>query len=194
MNELKERIAAAAHELFTEHGPEGVSMRKIAQQVGVTAPAIYRHYKDKGELLDGIINDGLEKLQSRLAPALEAATPLERLRRMGDAYLDFAIEQPTFFDYAFMTPKRSSGSISEELQRHDRRIFRHAIEQVTHCIHDGTFGPSDPIEVAIRVWSTVHGLITLFRTGRLGLGDDQFRETYRRTVDQMLADLRPRND
>lgn len=192
MNELKQRISVAAHELFTEHGPEGVSMRKIAQQVGVTAPAIYRHYKDKGELLDGIINDGLEKLQSRLAPALEAATPLERLRRMGDAYLEFAIEQPKFFDYAFLTPNAGSGSISKEIERHDRQIFRHAIEQVTLCIQDGTFEPADPIEVSIMVWSTVHGLITLYRGGRLGLNDDEFRETYRRTVDGILKGLRPR--
>ena len=192
MNELKQRISAAAHELFVEHGPEGVSMRKIAQQVGVTAPAIYRHYKDKGELLDGIINDGLEKLQSQLAPALEASTPLERLRRMGDAYLEFAIEQPKFFDYAFLTPNLGSGSISGEIERHDRRIFRHAIEQVTRCVQEGTFGPADPIEVSIMVWSTVHGLVTLYRGGRLGLTDDQFRETYRRTVDSMLEGLRPR--
>ena len=56
---LRDRISQAAQELFLEGGVEAISMRKVADRVGISATAIYRHYKDKDELLTGIIDTGL---------------------------------------------------------------------------------------------------------------------------------------
>ena len=55
MSDLRERVLIAATDLFQRHGVQGVSMRKIAERVGVTATAIYRHYEDKNELLGQIV-------------------------------------------------------------------------------------------------------------------------------------------
>src|SRR5512134_2947685 len=88
---VRDRVLLAAQELFLAHGPDGISMRKIAAKAGVTAPAIYRHYKDKDELLHEIINAGLEILQRYLEPAFRAPTPYERLQLLIDYYLDFAL-------------------------------------------------------------------------------------------------------
>ena len=72
MSELRERISAAAQELYLREGVEGVSMRKVADMVGVSAPAIYRHFENKDALLDEIVVRGLRILEQYLRPALEA--------------------------------------------------------------------------------------------------------------------------
>lgn len=192
MPSLRERIAAAARELVLSDGVEGLSMRKLAGRVGVSAPAIYRHFGDKEALLDEIVAEGLRILEGYLRPALGAATPYERLLQMTDGYLNFALEQPTYFDFAFMTASRDIDGLAHELAKPELETFRMAIEQVAACQRDGVFAPDDPIEVGIALWAGVHGLVTLYRTGRFGSDERRFRELYRRSVDRVLRGLAAR--
>src|SRR6266850_4190488 len=108
MNDLKNRISVAAQELFLTEGIDGISMRKIGDKVGVTATALYRHFRDKDEILDELISTGLTILSDYLQPALLATEPRERLRGLIDAYLRFALEQPRYFDLAFLVPTPNS--------------------------------------------------------------------------------------
>jgi AcrR family transcriptional regulator len=190
VEDQRSRISAAAQEVFLREWIEGVSMRKVAEKVGVTAPAIYRHFRDKGELLNEIIVAGLANLENYLRPAFDADKPYERLRRLTEGYLDFALEQPKYFDFAFLVPSRNIGRFSEELARHDWKTFRFALEQVSSCMEQGEFRPDDPLETAIMIWAEVHGLVILFKTERFGRDVEQFRRIYRRTVDRLLEGLK----
>jgi len=60
------RIFAAARELFDENGTEGVSMRRIAEKVGITPMAIYKHYPDKDALLNALMLDGFAAWEARV--------------------------------------------------------------------------------------------------------------------------------
>ncbi|HXV75876.1 MAG TPA: TetR/AcrR family transcriptional regulator [Candidatus Polarisedimenticolaceae bacterium] len=188
-NTLRERISAAAQELFLAEGVDGVSMRKVADRVGVTAPAIYRHFKDKDELLSEIINVGLMTLQRYLEPAFRAERPFDRLQRMIEYYLDFALEQPRYFDFAFLVPSHGI-ELTEELARHNRSTFMFAVQQVHLCMEQGVFVKSDPLETAIMVWAEAHGLVTLFRLERFGQDPEQFRGVFRRTIQRLLDGLK----
>ena len=189
MNDLRSRISLTAQELFLSDGVEGVSMRKIAERVGVTPTAIYRHFRDKEEVLEEIINAGLATLSKYLAPALEAEDPYQRLRRLIDAYLRFSLEQPQYFDLAFLVPGRTI-HISEQLIRESGRTFEMAVEQVALCMETGIFRKEDPIEVAVCLWSVAHGLIMLRRTNRFGDDPDQFSRLFRSTIDRAIRGLR----
>jgi AcrR family transcriptional regulator len=189
MNSLRSRIASAARELYVEEGVAGLSMRRVAERVGVSAPAIYRHFKNKEDLLNEIVAEGLRILETYLRPALEGGTPYERLEHMSTAYLDFALEQPRYFDFAFLLPNPHLGHVAEELHRQEWGTFRGALEQVRACIEQGLFPGEDALEVAISIWAEVHGLITLYRTGRLGLDQEQFRAIYRQSVTRTLRGL-----
>jgi AcrR family transcriptional regulator len=191
MEDLKTKISDAAQDLFLKDGIDGVSMRKVAEKVGVTAPAIYRYFRDKDELLAEIIACGLRMLEDYLKPALEADDPLDRLHRLIDNYLNFALERPKYFDFAFLVPGRDIGGISEELQRHNWTTFRMSVEQVAMCIERGVFRKDDPIQMSILIWATVHGLVILYRTQRFGPNEQQFRRTYREVVDRLLDALKP---
>jgi AcrR family transcriptional regulator len=189
MQSLRERISTAAQELFLRDGVEGVSMRKVAANVGITAPAIYRHFKNKDELLNEIINVGLETLQRYLEPAFKADTPFERLQLLIDYYLDFAIEQPRYFDFAFLVPSHDI-RFTEELSRHNRATFMFAVQQVHLCMEEGIFKRSDPLETAIMLWAEAHGLVTLFRMERFGEDGNQFLTIFKRSIDRLLDSLK----
>jgi len=191
MSDVRTRIAGAAHDLFLEEGIDGVSMRKVAERVGVTAPAIYRYFRDKDELLHEIVVSGMNTLQEYLKPALAGEDPLGRLRQLSEAYLDFALEQPRYFDFAFLFPRRAFRRIPDEIQQHNWTTLGLALEQVAHCVQAGLFRKEDPEQLAILLWSTVHGLVILFRTGRLGNDEAAFRQLYRATVDRQFEALRP---
>ncbi len=190
MQDLKLRISAAAQELFLSEGVNGVSMRRIAGLVGVTPPAIYRHYRDKDELLDEIVSSGLEILDGYLRPALAAPDPYQRLVALADGYLAFALEQPKHFDLAFLVPAPAR-AMSTELQRHNRETFRFAVEQIGACMAAGRLRPGDPLETAVLLWSTAHGMVTLFKMGRMDGGEEQFRELYRSAIRRLLEAFRP---
>jgi AcrR family transcriptional regulator len=190
MSELRGRITVAAQELFAVEGVEGISMRRLAERVGVTATALYRHFRDKDAILDALISAGLAVLSDYLEPALRAKDPERRLRGLIDAYLKFALEQPKYFDLAFMVPSAST-RMSEELERHNRATFKMAIEQVAACMQTGVFRPGDPIETAVYIWSTAHGLVTLHRMNRFGGDAAQFERFYHGAIEQALQGLRP---
>ena len=189
MNDLKTRISITAQELFLSQGVEGVSMRKIAERVGVTPTAIYRHFRDKEEVIEEIINAGLATLSEYLAPALKAEDPYQRLRQLIDAYLRFALEQPRYFDLAFLVPGRAS-HISEQLMQESALTFKMAVEQVALCMKMGIFRKEDPVEIAIYLWSIAHGLVMLQRTNRFGDDPERFSRLYRSTIDRAVRGLR----
>ncbi|NIQ83608.1 MAG: TetR family transcriptional regulator [Acidobacteria bacterium] len=188
---LRKRISQAAQELFLEQGLEGISMRKVAKMAGVSAPAIYRHYENKDDLLREIIDEGLEILEAYLAPALEEPTPLERLNRLADRFLDFAIEQPKYFEFAFMIPSRSISDVGTELAEKNWVTFNLALKQIEACMEQGDFKRDDPLGTAITIWAGVYGLVTLHRMHRFGPDDELFRQIYRASVNRMLDGLKP---
>jgi AcrR family transcriptional regulator len=190
MSDLRERISVAAQELFLQDGLEGFSMRKVAEKVGVSAPAIYRHYENKDELLNVVVTEALKILAAYLEPALEAGTPLERLRQLVERFLRFAVEQPQTYDCAFMVRTSSIDRMSEELAKHNWRTFQLAVEQVSECMATGVFKEADPAETAIMLWAEAHGLITLFKMHRFGPDDEMFQDIYRRCTDRMFDGLK----
>jgi len=194
MTTLRNKLSAAAQELYLSDGIEGVSMRKVADMVGVSAPAIYRHFKNKDELLNEIVIEGLKILEGYLRPALEAGTPYDRLIGMTEGYLNFALEQPKFFDFAFLIPNPTLAPVADEIARPDWDTFRMAVEAVAACAASGVFPPDDALETAVTIWAEVHGLITLFRTGRFGSDAEMFRGIYGQSVNRMLRGLQALTD
>ncbi len=186
---MKKRISDAAKELYLESGIQGFSMRKVADRVGVSAPAIYRHYENKGALLNEIVIEGLHVLESYLRPALEADTPYERLVELTEGFLKFALEQPQYFDFAFLVPSEDIELFAEELNRPSCETFRMSAEQIAACMDEGIFTRDDPLETAITIWAAVYGLISLYRTGRFGPNADDFETTYRHAVRRTLKGL-----
>ncbi len=102
--QTREKILAAARELIVREGYEAVSMRKIAARVEFTAMALYRHFADKETLLRALCLEDFRTLRHAMDRISVDPDPIARLRRMGLAYVDFALEFPNQYRLLFMTP------------------------------------------------------------------------------------------
>jgi AcrR family transcriptional regulator len=162
MDDIKSRIVAAARGLYLDRGPEAVTMRAVAERVGVTATALYRHFADKETLLREVVGEGSRLLGSHLFRALEASTPLARLRSTADAYLDFALAQPQAYRALFDAPQDDDASPVALQQGAVRRFLR---DRVREAMDAGDLAEGDPDGTALTLWALVHGLATLHFAG-----------------------------
>ena len=79
-------------------------MRKLARNLGVTAPALYRHFESKEQVLHEVVREAYERFARHLYTALEGQTPLERFELAGEGYLGFALAHPRLFEVLFAAP------------------------------------------------------------------------------------------
>jgi AcrR family transcriptional regulator len=154
----RDQVIRAARELAESGGWAGVTIRRLAGELGVTQPVLYSAFAGRQALIDAVALNGFDDL----AVALEAseASPMARMR----AYLDFAAAHPRLYEAMFSLPSGLAFAVDhtpEPLQRAFRGI-RDAFPDA-----DGTRA-----EVA---WSAWHGLATLEASGRLRASAAQAR-------------------
>jgi len=155
---LREEILAAATRLLAETGDEeAVSIRAVAEAVGVTPPSIYLHFADKTELIFAVCEEQFRQLA---AAAAGVADPLEALRRRGQAYVRFGLRNAEAYRVLFMYKDHvPEGVDHERLSRSE--TFNHLVESVRRCLDAGAFRPGDPFQIAIGLWVLVHGITSL---------------------------------
>jgi AcrR family transcriptional regulator len=88
---MRNTILETAKNLFIEHGYHGLSMREIAEGVGVSKAALYYHFKDKEELFVEILNDNLEKMGSAItAIQVRPVSCSEKIK----SFIEYVLNQP----------------------------------------------------------------------------------------------------
>ena len=98
-----EEIKTTAMRMLRERGPD-LRFADIAREMGMTAPAMYRYYADRDELLSALMVDGFDEMSAQLRTALEVAEPEDlagRLRAAAVSYRDFAKGDPARFSLLF---------------------------------------------------------------------------------------------
>lgn len=190
----RERILEEARDLYLREGMNGLSMRKIADQVGVSATAIYRHFDNKEALLMAVVQTGFERFTSYLLGGLAGATPAERLALTGDGYLRFALDHPSYYRIMFMASRDDFGfcELPERSRATLSRSFQLLVDRTRECQDTGHLRPGDPVETAVVIWSFTHGLVSLYLAGHMGPLDgqpDRFAAFFRRAQDDLLAGL-----
>ena len=90
--DFRSRLCDAAEELFAQHGIEAVTMRQLAAALGVSPMTPYRYFRDKEEIIDAVRTGAYNRFAHALEAAFEAhSDPVERSIAVGEAYLDFAV-------------------------------------------------------------------------------------------------------
>src|SRR4051794_39489127 len=92
--QIRERILDAALEVFAEQGAEALTMRALADAIEYSPPVIYAHFRDKDAIIQELCNRQLRGFAQVFA-TFGLLDPVERLRRIGYVYADFAIEHPS---------------------------------------------------------------------------------------------------
>jgi AcrR family transcriptional regulator len=160
---LRESILEAAEALLISTGnAEAVSIRAVADAVGVTPPSIYLHFEDKTDLLFAVCEKHFQKFDEFLEQAGSASEdPLESLFLRGRAYVRFGMQNPEHYRILFMTKATLTPERYQDEGMMERMAaFQHLIEAVDRCIKAGAFD-GDPLELSLLFWSYAHGLTSL---------------------------------
>ena len=159
---LRADLLAATERLMIETGSaEAVSIRAIADAVGVTPPSIYLHFPDKGSLILAVCERHFEAFDAVIEEAGRSTDdPVESLRRRGQAYVRFGLENPEPYRILFMT-RNDSAQQRDVVVGAGARAFQHLVDAVQRCIDAGAFRPVDPVLAATGVWAAVHGVTSL---------------------------------
>jgi AcrR family transcriptional regulator len=189
MSDQHDTILAAACDLYVRGGLDGFSMRKLAKDVGVTAPALYRHYDGREAVLADVVREAHRAFMSYIYRALEAPTPLERFARAGEGYLDFALEHPRWYAIMFSGPERLGMHVlPEDIEAMGCAIHQFWIDRVSECMRAGVLVDGDPLEVSTTMWAHAHGMVQLFHQGRLGTTDaGAFRAMFNESAQRLMA-------
>src|SRR5262245_53506374 len=182
-------IFAAARDLLAAKGERAVTMRAVAERVGITATAIYRHYRDKDALLEEIAGEGFQALAARCRAASEATRdPVDRLRRMMVACVDFSLERPETSFSMFRARRKRARRFPVDFRKDPGPVFGLALEQVEACLRAERIRRDDALETTLLLWAQVQGLLGLYRAGRVGTAAE-FRRLAIRTIDRLLTAL-----
>ena len=193
MSEQRDRILACACDLYLEDGLEGFSMRKLARCLGVTAPALYRHFESKERVLHEVVREAYERFSRHLYAALQGRTPLERFRLAGQGYLQFALENPRLYEVLFAAPDHMGWeSMPEDLESQACAVGQFWNDRVRECMDAGILEKGDPHGTALTLWGHAHGLVKLYLQGSLRMEEAEFREVYASSHRRILVGLASR--
>lgn len=151
---LRETLLAAANELLASQGVQGLTLREVARQAGVSHAAPYHHFASLDELLAAVAAQSFEKLGAALTQAASAADPREALLQIGDAYVGHAQAQPAHFRLMF-GPMLARKAEFPELTQAARASFEVVLAAAER------YAPGEGAAVALAGWSLGHGFANL---------------------------------
>ena len=159
---LRDEILEAAEALLVETGSEdAVSIRAVADRVGVTPPSIYRHFADKNTLLFEVCDRQFGRFHEYLdAKRSGHADPVESLKACGRAYVEYGLTYPEHYRIMFMG---RSDLTPEEYQDHVLAEQASFMALVGRCRSASTPAAldRDAFEAATLLWTAVHGVTSL---------------------------------
>ena len=156
-------ILHAAERIFVREGYHGATIRKIADEVGVSSTALYMHFRDKSEILVEICENAFAQLIAQNDEiGARPCDPVARVREMLDAYMQFGLDNPNAYQLVFSTPP---GALSEEkiavMNMLGRRCYEPFREAVAAIGKAGKLRCQDADTAAQTLWSGAHGFVSL---------------------------------
>jgi AcrR family transcriptional regulator len=159
--ELRSDIVGAARDLFVTEGYANVSMRKIADKVGCAPGTIYLYFDDKDALLSAICVETFAKLNKRMeAIRNDKGDPLERLRRGGRQYIQFALDHP----YHYLVTFGLTGAAhfkNDEARQAGQHSFNCLRDCVRLCVDADLLRINDVEQIAQSIWACLHGTVMI---------------------------------
>jgi len=165
---IRTKILDAARNLFAAEGYDAVTMRKIAEAIEYSPTTIYLHFKDKEALINELCRIDCMSLGQAFHSVAAHPDALERLHKIGMAFIDFAIAHPNHYRLMFMTHRLNEKERLEEMGHGNPEVdgyalllntFKQAIDQQLLATH-----LTDPNLLTQAFWSSIHGVVAIHLT------------------------------
>jgi len=166
--DLKNALIKAGVEILAKEGVGGLSLRKVAQQAGVSHSAPYSHFPDKQSLIAAISTEGFKQLYDELSSVVMSHKDDPKRQLMDGAlvYVQFAMDNTDTFKIMF------SGVLEKEKEypsfvEISRKTFELVVDIVRACQAAGVLRTDQPELKAVSIWGQVHGIVSLALEGQV---------------------------
>lgn len=168
-------LLEGAAALIATEGSGGLTLRRLTEAVGTSTMSVYTHFGGMQNLRQEIRREGFTRLRDHLDAVAPSADPLADLARLGWAYYDNAVENPHLYRVMFMDHHEPADDVV------GLDTFDHLVTVVARCIEAGRFAAGEPFDVALQLWTAVHGLVTLELSGLIApeLAGEMLMTTWR---------------
>lgn len=165
--DLAQQARDTARTVLDEHGDAAISLRALARQLGVTPPALYRHFSDRETLLAELAADGFRQLAAALHE-VPTEPPRDALIGIGVAYVHFAHQHPNRYRLMFGGGVLPRG-VHSRLDDAGRAAFAVLEHTICRARDAGYLRDDQPVpQLTAAAWALVHGLSLLCIDGHLG--------------------------
>ena len=165
-------------------------MRRVAGAVGITAMAIYRHFKDRDALLNTLADRGFEEVARALAGTVLPKAFEPRLSRMVETYVDHALANPRLFELMFLKPRRGARRFPRDFKAGRSPTASLVAAVVKQGMDSGELRRDDHWEITFELGALMEGLIMLHLGGRIEGGAKELRALLRRSLRRYLHGIR----
>jgi AcrR family transcriptional regulator len=179
--ELEERILHAADILWRRGGEEALTMRAVARAAKSNTPAVYRRFKDREDLMKGL----LLRIVGRLRVRFDRAETLEEL---AETYVEYALSAPHEYELFFshgrlLSPPKGRGPARPIRESRPNFAF---VEQLLAKQLGGA--PEDHTRLALTLWALVHGTVMMLLNKSIPEGHEgELRAACRAGVTSLLG-------
>lgn len=184
---FRERILSTAIDLARQEGWKNLSMRRIADELDYTTPALYYHFKSKDDLIVELQARGWQALLTKLRQ-IGKHDPVRRLEAIARTYVDFAFAETELFMAMF-----GLGGVSCE-----SAVAPPAARAVSAIVNDTAAEiftrqlPAAAMEDEVDVfWASVHGTVTLAMTGNLEGGQSRAQSLAQIVIERTIRSWAP---
>jgi len=165
----RERILVLAQRLTEQDGFKHLSMRKLAEGLGVTATTIYRYFSSKDELFLALLVTGFNRLYEGMARCVaETQATVEKLKAAADEYIRFGIEDKGYYSIMFASDYPEcreytdphEAARAQEATRVSLAVARLMGEAASQAVDRPV-----SVERVVQAWIVLHGFVSLYHSG-----------------------------
>jgi AcrR family transcriptional regulator len=157
---MRERILDAALALLQQEGPEGVSIRKIADRIGVSHMLLYSYFENRAAIIQALRDRGFEQIEAFCTTSLrraESGDALDAVRALLGRFIRLSHEHPMLFQLAWRREK----SLRVDPQN-VARVLEHLSRLIQLCMERRQCIERDPALAAVVAFSMVNGTLALY--------------------------------
>lgn len=163
---LRQTLLLAAAEMIAKNGIESLSLRKLADKVGVSRTAAYHYFEDKNDLLCAIAANGFRRWQHSLEQLnSNAIQQKQKFEQYVLSYIEFATTFPEEYELMFGRSIWKQANCTVELQQISHATFQHQVDMIEYWQSIGLITGDNPLRMAQIIWGTLHGIAKLFIDG-----------------------------